>query len=123
MLAHVIRNIDKKLKPAPQQKRGPLRNDLFVLQCVTTPVEFTNGWQLLKRYYSSQSELLLILEYINSQWICSDTVKWYEGFMTGCPSTNNGLERAIRTFNDDYTLHVKLGMAEFLKKMKKGLTS
>ena len=121
--AHVIRNIDKKLKSVPQQQRGPFRNDLLVLQCATTSVEFTNGWQLLKRYYSSQADLLPILEYIETNWICSDTANWFEGFMPGYPSTNNGLERANRTLKDDYTLHVKLGMAQFLKKMEEAVSS
>ena len=79
--------------------------------------------QLLERYYSSQADLLPILEYIESNWICNDTTNWFEGFMPGYPSTNNGLERANRTLKDDYTLHVKLGMAEFLKKMEEAMTS
>ena len=57
-----------------------------------------------------------------SQWICSDIGNWYEGFMPRYLSTNNGLERANRTLKDSYTLHVKLGMAEFLNKMEESLT-
>ena len=32
------------------------------------------------------------------------------------PLTNNSLERANRSLKDDYTIHVKLGLAQFLKK-------
>ena len=37
-------------------------------------------------------------------------------------STNNKLDRANKTLKDDYTLHVKLGMAD-LNKMQAAITS
>ena len=86
------------------------------------PQSPTNGWQLFKRYYSPQAELLLVLEYMQSQWICSDTTNWYKGIMPAYLSTNNKLDRANKTLKDDYTLRVKLGMAE-LNKMEEAVTS
>ena len=59
-----IWNVGKKLLSTPQAKRGLFKNDLFVLQCATTPIEFTNGLQLLKKYCSSHEKLLHVLEYI-----------------------------------------------------------
>ena len=96
--AHVTINIDKKLKSVPQQQRGPFRNDLFVSQCATTSVEFTNGWQLLKSYYSSQADLLPILEYIGSNWICSDTANLFEGFMPAIAKHLSNLQAVIFFF-------------------------
>ena len=43
--------------------------------------------------------------------------------MPGYPSTNSGMERANRTLKDDFTLQVKLDMAEFLKKMEETVIS
>ena len=63
-----------------------------------------------------------ILEYMQSQWICSDTTNWYKGFMPRYISTNNELDRANKTLKDDYTLCVELGIAE-LDKMEEAVTS
>ena len=39
------------------------------------------------------------------------------------PSTNDGFEIANRNLKDNYTLHIKLGMTEFLKKIEEAVTS
>ena len=59
---------------------------------------------------------------MQGQWICSDTTNWYKGLMPGYLSTNNKLDRANKTLKDDYTLPVKLGMAD-LNKMQEAVTS
>ena len=43
--------------------------------------------------------------------------------MLGYLYTNNRLDRANKTLKDDYTLRVKLGMAELLNKMEGAVTS
>ena len=81
-------------------------------------MESTNGWHIFKRYYSSQAELLPVLEYMECRWIWSEIANLYKVFMPGYLSTNNRLDTVNKTLKDNYTLHVKLGMAE-LKKWKK----
>ena len=61
-----------------------------------------------------------MVQYIQETWIDSGLENCFEGFQKGFPSTSNGLERANRSLKDDYTMHVKLGLAQFLQKMEKG---
>ena len=110
--AHVVRNVDKKLWGVSNvDKRNRFRRDLFVLQLATNPTEFKDAWARFKDHYSRAQQLGGIVEYIQQTWIDSDLGNWFEGFHNGFPSTNNGLERANRSLKDDYTLHVKLGLA------------
>ena len=121
--AHVVRNVDKKLLGVSNvDRRNRFRRDLFVLQLATSPAEFKDAWALFKDHYSRAQQLGGIVEYIQQTWIDSDLGNWFEGFQNGFPSTNNGLERANRSLKDDYTLHVKLGLAQFLKKMEEAIT-
>ena len=46
---------------------------------------------------------------------------WFESFQKEFPSTDNGLERAKRSLKDDYTMHVKLALAQFLQKMEEAI--
>ena len=98
--AHVVKNVDKKLLG--------VRNDL---QLATSPREFRDAWGLFKAHYTPNRELAAVVQYIQETWVDSGLENWFEGFQKGFPSTNNGLERANRSLKDDYTMHVKLGLA------------
>ena len=63
-----------------------------------------------------------MVQYNQETWIDFGLVNWFEGFQKEFPSTNNGLERANRSLKDDYTMHVKLGLAQFLHKMEEAIS-
>ena len=121
--AHVVRNVDKKLLGVVNvDKRNRFRRDLFVLQLAPGLAEFKDAWALFKTHYSRAQQLGGIVEYIQQNYTDFDLGNWFEGFQNGFPSTNNGLERANRSLKDDDTLHVKLGLAEFFKKIEEAIT-
>ena len=98
-----------------EEKRKGFRRDLHLLQLATSPREFRDAWGLFKAHYTPNRELAAVVQYIQETWIDSGLGNWFEGFQKGFPSTNNGLERANRSLKDDYTMHVKLGLVQFLQ--------
>ena len=121
--AHVVRNVDKNLLGVRnEERRKRFRRDFHLFQLATSPREFRDAWGLFKAHYTPNRELAVVVPYIQETWIDFGLGNWFEGFQKGFPSTNNGLERANRSLKDDYTMHVKLGLAQFLQKMEEAIS-
>ena len=115
--AHVVRNVEKMLLGMRNEEgRKSFRKDLHLLQLATSVREFREAWGLFKTHYTPNRELATVVQYIQETWIDFGLKNWFEGFQKGFPSTNNGLERANRSLKDDFTMHVKLGLMQFLQK-------
>ena len=85
--AHVIRNIDDRLKGIEPKKRAAIRADLLLIQLSFNENVFRTSIKLFIAKYCAFTELI---KYLN---ICfSQNTGWYEGFSTGLPSTSNNIE-------------------------------
>lgn len=94
--AHVIRNIDDKLKTISDKKiRFNIRTDICNLQLCPRADMFNTASKLLINKWKNHGDdekVLDFLTYFQNQWLGDRNVGWYEGFSLGVPSTNNALE-------------------------------
>jgi transposase-like protein len=85
--AHVIRNIDKKLRMVADKKVGEdLRQDICSLQYAKSEEEFDKASSLWLKKWSKRSEAFV--SYFKSEYLEKST-GWYEGRCLNSPSTNN----------------------------------
>ena len=96
---HVVRNVDKKLLGVRMRNGGRCLGGTSI----SCSLQHPQG--------TSNRELEVVVQYIQETWIDFGLENWFEGFQEGFPSIYNGLERANRCLKDDYTIHVKLGLA------------
>ena len=110
--------MDKKLLGVRnEERRKKFRRNLHLPQLETHPREFRDAWGLFKAHYTPNRELAAVVQYIQETYIDSGLKNWFEDFQKGFSSTNNGLESVIRSLDNNYTMHVKLGLAQLLQKM------
>ena len=83
--AHVIRNVDGKLKSINKKKiKTRIRRDILNLQLSTSEEIFNQAAQLLfeKWYVHSISEVKSFITYFKQQWL-DINMNWYEGYLDG----------------------------------------
>ncbi len=68
------------------------------MQLLPDAKSFNIGTQLFMTKW--REELGELATYFHDNWIAKNQ-NWYEGFVPGCPSTNNGLEATHRVFKAD----------------------
>lgn len=113
--AHVIRNVDQRLRSVPSPSKERLRYDICSIQLAISQTEFDSMVVMFLQKWNSHIDSCVneFVSYFEQQWI-SHLPNWYEGFTPNGPSTNNGLESTNRYFKEKTTFRERLPLNEFL---------
>ena len=113
--AHVIRNIDIRLKPIKEPLHSEIRHHLLMIQQSFSEKVFKKSISLFLRKYAQTSNTLVaeLCTYLEKGWFKDAT--WYEGYLPGLPSTSNNIESFHRNgLKDKGQLMTRLSMLRFL---------
>jgi hypothetical protein len=112
---HVIKNIEKYMKPIKICTRVQLKTDISTLQMAANREIFLKAVDLFfckwKKY--SDPRVVDFLTYFREQWI-EKNENWFEGAAPGYPSTNNGLESTNSAVKREHTFRERLPLGQFL---------
>ena len=89
--------------------------DIKVLQLATSKEQFDTASRLfIEKYYSNPNpNIRPFLQYFQNEWLVKHP-GWYEGYLEGCPSTNNGLESINGTLKKESTFRTRTSLAHFI---------
>ncbi len=94
--------------------------DVKILQLATSPEQFNAASKLFLEKYSDNPNpnIKQFLEYFKKEWLLKHP-GWYEGYLEGCPSTNNGLESINGTLKKESTFRTRVSLSVFILKANK----
>jgi hypothetical protein len=113
---HVKKAVDNKLAMlAEKPLQDALLKDIDVLHLATSKEQFNVATKLFIEKYSSNQNVNMkqFLKYFQNEWLVKHP-GWYEGYLEGCPSTNNGLESINGTLKKESTFRTRTSLAEFI---------
>jgi hypothetical protein len=105
--------------PSPHKEN--IKQDICSLQLSESEDIFESAYILFKEKWlkvnSTEIPTKKFFEYFEGEWI-NKHPGWYEGYASGVPSTNNGLESTNRVIKDEGTYRIKLSLGRFLEVVK-----
>jgi hypothetical protein len=118
---HVRKAVENRLAIlADKALQDRILTDIKVLQLALSPKQFTVASRLfiMKYSHNPNPNIRQFLDYFQTEWLLKHP-GWYEGYLEGCPSTNNGLESINGTLKKESTFRTRVSLAFFISKANK----
>lgn len=115
---HVLKNLEKYLKPLPRNVQRDLKADIRALQLCNDETTFGKASTLfLNKWRTDTAQNVTdCIDYFHSQWLAKDN-GWYEGYAPGFPSTNNAIEATNSVIKREHTIRERAPVGQFLNNL------